>query len=96
MTQVAKLKVCDRQTKSMFCACVKLAAGNVSLQAQNVHLLCSEYSTKIFNTMVNEYIKRDKFMQKNNAQLMLRDKLKFFASQSQKYKSQKPKSQTSK
>ena len=96
MTQVAKLKVCDRQTKSMFCACVKLAAGNVSLQAQNVHLLCSEYSTKIFNTVVNEYIKRDKFMQKNNAQLMLRDKLKFFASQSQKYKSQKPKSQTSK
>ena len=96
MTQVAKLKVCDRQTKSMFCACVNLAAGNVSLQAQNVHLLCSEYSTKIFNTVVNEYIKRDKFMQKNNAQLMLRDKLKFFASQSQKYKSQKSKSQTSK
>ena len=96
MTQVAKLKVCDRQTNPVFCACVKLAAGNVSLQAQNLHLLCSEYSTKVFNTLVNEYIKQDKFMQKNNVQLMLRDKLKFFASQSQKSKSQKQKSQTSK
>lgn len=89
MTQVAKLKVCDRQMKSMFCACVKLAAVNVSLQAQNVHLLCSEFSTKIFNTLVNEYIKRDKFIQKNSAQLMLRDKLKFFAAQSQSKKKRK-------
>ena len=83
MTQVAKLKMCNRQTQSMFCACVKLAAGNLSLQIQNVNLLCSEFSTKIFNTLVNEYLKRDKFIQKNTAQLMLRDKLKFFAAQSQ-------------
>lgn len=82
MTQVAKLKVWNRQTQSMFCACVKLAAGNLSLHIQNVHLLCSEFSTKIFNTLVNEYLKRDKFIRKNTAQLMLRDK-KIFAAQSQ-------------
>ena len=89
MTQVAKLKLCDRQTKSMFCACVKLAAGHHSLTTQTVHLLCSELSAKIFNTLVNEYIKRDKFIQKNSAQLMLRDKPKFFAAQSQSQKKRK-------
>ena len=89
MTQVAKLKLCDRQTKFMFCACVKLAAGHHSLTTQTVHLLCSELSAKIFNTLVNEYVKRDKFIQKNSAQLMLRDKLKFFAAQSQSRKKRK-------
>ena len=81
MTQVAKLKVGDRQTKSMFYACVKLAAGKIALDTHSLQLICLEYSTKVFNTLVNEYIKRDKFIQKNTAQLMLRDKLKYFATQ---------------
>ena len=91
MTQVAKLKVSDRETKSMFCACVKLAAGNVSLDKHSLQLLCLEYSTKIFNTLINEYIKRDKFIQKNTAQLMLRDKLKYFATQPKCKKTSKKK-----
>ena len=31
---------------------------------------------------MNEYVKKDKFVHKNTAQLMLRDKLKFFATAS--------------
>ena len=68
MTQVAKLKVSDRQTKSMLCACVKLATGNIAIPTNILQMLCLEYSTKIFNTLVNEYIKRDNFVQNSTAQ----------------------------
>ena len=43
MTQGAKLKMCNRQTQSMFCACVKLAAGNLSLPECKLAML------RIFN-----------------------------------------------
>ena len=56
MSQIAKLKLFDRQTKNMFLTCLK------SL------------------TLLNEYVEKDKIIHNNTAQLMLRDKLKFFAS----------------
>ena len=88
MTRIAKLKFNDRESKSMFLACVKLASGNKSLQYEDVCNLFTELCNKVFNTLINEYVKRDKFMQKDTAQLMLRDKLKFFAAKPRKTKQQ--------
>ena len=80
MSQIAKLKLFDRQTKNMFLACLKLLSGDKSLDLQFISGLYNEYCTKIINTLLNEYVKKDKFIHNNTAQLMLRDKLKFFAS----------------
>ena len=82
MSQIAKLKLFDRQTKNMFLACLKLATGDTSLSLQCTNGLYVEYCTKMFNTLLNEYVKKDKFVHNNTAQLMLRDKLKFFATKS--------------
>ena len=88
MTHIAKLKFNTRESKSMFLACVNLAPGNKSLQHEHVSVIFSELCNKIFNTLINEYVKRDKFMHKDTAQLMLRDKLKFFAANPRKKKQQ--------
>ena len=88
MSKVAKLKLTSNKgLKVMFCSCVRKVSGcdcTHNIAILNVH---KEFTTKTFNTLMNEFIKRDKFLQNSTAQLMLRDKLKFYANKRQQKKS---------
>ena len=64
----------------MFCACVQPIPQCESQDNKAVTSVYTEFSEKLFDTIVNEFIKRDKFLNNRTAQLMLRDKLKFYAS----------------
>lgn len=80
MSKIAKLKLANNKgLKTMFCSCVKKALGCDSLNNDIMLSIHKEFSSKIFSTLMNEFIKRDKFIRNSTAQLMLRDKLKFFA-----------------
>lgn len=84
MAKVAKLKLASNKgLKVMFCSCVRKVTGCDSTYNNAVLNVHKEFSSKTFNTMMNEFIKRDKFLGNNTAQLMLRDKLKFYANKKQ-------------
>ena len=87
MSKVAKLKLASNKgLKVMFCSCVRKVTGCDSTYNNAVLNVHKEFSSKTFNTMMNEFIKRDKFLGNNTAQLMLRDKLKFYANKKQSAK----------
>ena len=70
----------------MFCSCVRKVTGCDSTYNNAILNVHKEFSSKTFNTMMNEFIKGDKFLGNNTAQLMLRDKLKFYANKKQSAK----------
>ena len=80
MSKIAKLKLASNKgLKVMFCSCVRKVTGcdfTYNNAILNIH---KEFSSKFFNTLMIEFIKRDNFLGNNTAQLMLRDKLKFYA-----------------
>lgn len=80
MTHVAKLKLSNNKgLQFMFCSCVKSASSCNTLTHSELTTIYKELADKLFNTIVNEFVKRDKFTQNSTAQLMLRDKLKSIA-----------------
>ena len=90
MLKVAKLKWTNNKgLKDMFCTCVYSIPECKSQMNETTASLYKEFSDKLFNTTANEFIKRDKFLTNNTAQLMLRDKLKFYASAKQDSKTPK-------
>ena len=67
----------------MLCACVQSIQRCESQDNTAVTSIYKTFSEKLFYTVANEFIKRDKFLNNRTAQLMLRDKLKFYASSKQ-------------
>ena len=84
MSKIAKLKLASNKgLKVMFCSCVRKVTGCDSTYNNAVLNVHKKFSAKTFNTMMDEFIKRDKLLRNNTAQLMLRDKLKFYANKKQ-------------
>ena len=84
MMKIARLKLTNNKgLKDMFCTCVRSIPECKSQENEIINSLYKEFSDKLFNTIANEFIKRDKFLNNRTAQLMLRDKLKFYASSKQ-------------
>ena len=84
MMKIARIKLTNNKgLKDMFCACVQSIPQCESQDNTAVTSIYKEFSEKLFNTIANEFVKRDKFLNNRTAQLMLRDKLKFYASSKQ-------------
>ena len=84
MMKIARIKLTNNKgLKDMFCTCIQSIPRCVSEDNNVISSIYKEFSDKLFNTIGNEFIKRDKFLNNRTAQLMLRDKLKFYASSKQ-------------
>lgn len=83
MFKIAKLVTQNsKATKTTFLDSANFVSGATSIPADAVLNVYKEFTDKLFNTVSNEFMKKVKFLSLNTAQVMLRDKLKVYASKS--------------
>ena len=68
MMKIARIKLTNNKgLKDMFCACVQSIPQCESQDNTAVTSIYKEFSEKLFNTIANEFIKRDKFLNRDRA-----------------------------
>ena len=89
--KIAKLITMNsKTTRTMFMDSAYSVCGKTTLPEDAIQNVYKEFTEKIFNTMANEHLKKVKFLSLTTAQVMLRDKLKVYASKTSSSRKLKP------
>ena len=81
MFKIAKLITKNsKTTRTMFYNSARNVCGKTLVPEDAIRNVYLEFTEKLFNTMANEHMKKVKFLTLTTAQVMLRDKLKVYAS----------------
>ena len=89
--KVAKLVTTNsKTTRTMFFDSAHNVCGKTDIPEDAILNVYKEFTEKLFNTMANEHLKKVKFLSLTAAQVMLRDKLKVYASKTGPNQRSKP------